>query len=80
MPVTDEQINEYVYSSEKVIEKQRETIATLRELVNSKNKVYDTLLEYIQKIYTGLCSTDPAIQANALWHLANLADSNTPDE
>jgi len=73
MSITNEQINEYIYSSEQVIEK-------LRELIDSKNKVYNTLLEYIQKIYTGLCSTDPAIRANALWHLANLADSNTPDE
>lgn len=73
MPITEETINEYVYSSEKVIELQRKTIATLRETIEEKKKLHNTLIEYVQCIYKGLQSTNPEIKANAMWHLANLA-------
>jgi len=73
MPITEETINEYVYSSEQMIESQRQMIEKLKEAIELKNKLYNTAIEYAQLIYKGLQSTNSETKANAMWHLANLA-------
>lgn len=66
-------IDNYINSSEKIIEMQSQTIAKLKETIAAKSQLHNTLVEYVQRIYDALQSTNPTIKEDAMWHLANLA-------
>ena len=66
-------ITNYMKNAEKAIQIQKNIIANLKETITAKNELHNTLIEYIQKIYDNLTSKDPVMQAEAMWHLNNLA-------
>lgn len=67
-----ESINKYMDSAEKTIYLQKEAIAKLREIVEAKNTLNNTLMEYIKKIYDVLETGNDKDKEDAMWHLRNL--------
>ena len=67
-----ESITKYMNSTEKTIYLQKEAIAKLREIVEAKNTLNNTLMEYIKKIYDVLETGSDKAKEDAMWHLRNL--------
>lgn len=67
-----ESINKYMDSAEKVISIQKDTIEKLREIVQAKTTLNDTLMDYIKKIYDVLETGSNKAKEDAMWHFRNL--------